>query len=56
MIKNFRVLKTLFLVEENGLLKQLLNVQVDNSGPVAAGTVRAEVVPSALGHRKRHLR
>ena len=52
MIKNFRVLKSLFLVEENGILKQVLNVQIDNSGPAAAGKIRAEVAGSASSDRK----
>jgi hypothetical protein len=43
MIKNFRVLKSLFLVQDAAGLGQVLNVQIDNSGAVVPGHLEAQV-------------
>ena len=42
-IKSFRVLETLFLVGEEGSLRHVLKVQVDNSGPTIAGHLTADL-------------
>jgi len=46
-ISGFAVLKTIFLVKEGGGLAQLLNVQIDNSGPVTAGNLLIELAGSS---------
>ena len=47
-VKSFRVLRTLFLVGEEDNLKHILEVQIDNSGSVAAGYVTADLGGQAL--------
>ncbi len=47
-ISNFRVLQTLFLVERDGLLRQVLQVQVDNSGDARAGTIAVQMAGSTF--------
>jgi len=47
-ITNFRVLSTIFLLRQDGQLKHLLRVQIDNSGETVAGRLEAQLAGAVL--------